>query len=165
MSSTSLTSGLTRPQHMLAVLQSHLPQIRDRLNRENSDHGLQQLEGLVMRSGLLQTVLYLYRKHDGADGKGKEEESSLTPLELISLVLEELWQTEPAGSSELFKPVPKRSLPCLNPLVLGRVDRLTYQRLTADVLQLSELITGFAAALAALEPAQGANPTQEGPNT
>lgn len=113
--------------------------------------GIQQLEGLLMRNGLLQTALYVAQKERG--------EPVAQAYRQMSAVMQQVWKEECAASSgamkELFKDPLKKgdakkeeaSQVQLNPLKLAEVDRLTYQRLTRDALQVCELATGYLAAL------------------
>lgn len=146
---------LTRDQRMLSALNRLLqsnPQLQKRFESTMEDRGLQQLQGLTRRSGLLQTVLFLVRKHNDVAksarekfNKGKANLRYIAALELVSTVLKELWAEEGQALEGLFSRLDTQSeVYYMNPLVLGGLHRTTYQRLSLDVLHLTELAAGLA---------------------
>lgn len=145
----------TRPQQMMACVQALLndpkkeTDVRKALTDAANESRFQQLEGLVMRSGLLQVALYVARKQNDAAG---DKEAPLTkPYALLSEVLHGIEPKLPArtGQDELFatrRPKGAGSLAWLDPRALATLPRVEYQRLTQDLLQLCELLSGYAAA-------------------
>jgi hypothetical protein len=116
---------------------------------------LQQLQGLVQRHGLLQTVLFLRRK-SAAEGSNPNELPPLSALVLISTVLRTLWKEEKSQDGQglapaLFLAGKDSEFFILLPEALARLDLVTYQRLQLDALEVAGLASRLAEAWAELD--------------
>ncbi len=94
---------------------------------------LTSFQGLVQRSGLLQTVFF-------ARGKSKTQ-GWTQALEVISTVLHALWPDE-----SLFSPGENPKFQCLDPMALGKQDLISYQRLQLEALEVAGLTARYAEA-------------------
>lgn len=155
----------TRDQRILGILQTLLyndKNLEKRFTNLKKERSLNQLQALVRRSGLLQTTLFLVRKHNEEVRKKIKDYKAIAALELVSMVLQGLWDEtlSKTETEKLFKPVPgqnptgaaKTDKPVyLDPQALGALDLITYQRFQLDALHVAELASELVEARAELE--------------